>query len=73
LCHEEHLADKLILFLAQAQGELNFTTSRISQPLLTNIWVVQQFLPVKSLVEGKKEKPGKITKLADRDRKAESF
>jgi RNA 3'-terminal phosphate cyclase (ATP) len=57
---EEHLADQLIPFLALAQDESNFSVSRISRHLLTNIWVTQQFLPVKFIVEGKENQPGKI-------------
>ncbi|MCJ7496924.1 MAG: RNA 3'-terminal phosphate cyclase, partial [candidate division Zixibacteria bacterium] len=57
---EEHLADQLIPFLALAQDESNFSVSRISQHLLTNIWVTQQFLPVKIVVDGKENQPGKI-------------
>jgi len=57
---EEHLADQLIPFLALAQGESNFSVSKISQHLLTNIWITQQFLPVKIEVEGKENQPGKV-------------
>jgi RNA 3'-terminal phosphate cyclase (ATP) len=57
---EEHLADQLIPFLALAQGESNFTVSRISQHLLTNVWVPQQFLPVKIEVKGEENRPGRI-------------
>lgn len=57
---EEHLADQLIPFLALAQGESNFTVSRISQHLLTNVWVTQKFLPVNIKVEGEENQPGKI-------------
>lgn len=57
---EEHLADQLIPFLALAQGESNFSVSRISQHLLTNIWVTQQFLPVKIEVEGEENQRGKV-------------
>ncbi|MFQ5874470.1 MAG: RNA 3'-terminal phosphate cyclase, partial [Dehalococcoidia bacterium] len=61
---EEHLADQLIPFLALADGNASFTTSRISQHLLTNLWVVQQFLPVKFEVEGQEGTPGKVTKIS---------
>jgi len=57
---EEHLADQLIPFLTLAQGVSNFTVSRINLHLLTNIWVTQQFLPVKIEIEGKENQPGKI-------------
>lgn len=58
---EEHLADQLIPFLALAEGESSFSVSRISQHLLTNIWITQQFLPVKIEVKGKENQPGKVT------------
>jgi RNA 3'-terminal phosphate cyclase (ATP) len=57
---EEHLADQLIPFLALAQAESNFSVSRISQHLLTNIWMTQQFLPVKIGVDGRENQPGEI-------------
>lgn len=58
---DHRLADQLIPYLARASGESTFTTSKISSHLLTNIWVVQQFLPVKVMVEGEKGKAGKVT------------
>ncbi|MBI1987719.1 MAG: RNA 3'-phosphate cyclase [Nitrospinae bacterium] len=57
---EEHLADQLIPFLALAGGNSSFTTSRISQHLLTNIWVARYFLPVKFIVEGEEGSPGAV-------------
>lgn len=58
---DHRLADQLIPYLALAKGKSTFTTSKISSHLLTNIWVVQQFLPVEVMVEGEKGKEGKIT------------
>jgi len=58
---EPHLADQLIPYLALADGKSIFTVSRISQHLLTNIWVVRQFLQVKIEVEGKEREEGKIS------------
>jgi RNA 3'-terminal phosphate cyclase len=57
---EEHLADQLVPFLALAQRESNFTVSRISRHLLTNIWVVRQFLQVRIEVDGEENRPGKV-------------
>ncbi|MBI2877736.1 MAG: RNA 3'-phosphate cyclase [Candidatus Tectomicrobia bacterium] len=57
---DEHLADQLIPFLALAPGDSGFTTSRISQHLLTNLWVVRQFLPVEFTVEGEEGSPGAV-------------
>ena len=41
---DPHLADQLILPLALTDQPLAFRTSQITQHLLTNIWVVEQFL-----------------------------
>jgi RNA 3'-terminal phosphate cyclase (ATP) len=41
---DPHLADQLVVPMALAAGESRLVTSRITQHLLTNVWVVQQFL-----------------------------
>lgn len=58
---DPYLADQLLPYLAIAKGESIITTSRISRHLLTNIRVIEQFLPVKFIVEGKEGESGKIT------------
>lgn len=58
---EEHLADQLVPLMALAEGPSCFTTSRISLHLLTNIWVAEQFLPVKFQVDGEEGQPGRIS------------
>jgi RNA 3'-terminal phosphate cyclase (ATP) len=58
---DPHLADQLIPYLALADGQSSFAVSRISEHLLTNIWVVKQFLPTKITVEGDKGKAGAVT------------
>ncbi|MFQ6059433.1 MAG: RNA 3'-terminal phosphate cyclase [Anaerolineae bacterium] len=60
-CLDMHLADQLILPLALARGPSAFTTCRITQHLLTNIWVVEQFLDVRFEVEGGEGEGGKVT------------
>lgn len=57
---DPHLADQLIIYMALAEGESSFTTSRITQHLLTNIWVVEKFLPLRFEVEGELGKPGRV-------------
>jgi RNA 3'-terminal phosphate cyclase (ATP) len=57
---DPHLSDQLIPYLALAEGQSSFTVSLISKHLLTNIWVVQQFLPTKITVEGKEGSAGKV-------------
>ena len=59
-CLELHLADQLILPMALAHGPSAFTTCRITQHLLTNIWVVEQFLEVTFEVEGKEGGEGTV-------------
>jgi len=49
---DKHLADQLIVYCALANGESRFTTSEVSNHLLTNKWVVEQFLPAKISVNG---------------------
>ena len=43
---DEHLADQLILYMALAKGRSSIVTERITTHLRTNMWVVEQFLPV---------------------------
>jgi RNA 3'-terminal phosphate cyclase (ATP) len=57
---DPHLADQLIPHLALTDGQSSFSVSRISKHLLTNIWVVKQFLPTKIVVEGDEGKEGKV-------------
>jgi RNA 3'-terminal phosphate cyclase (ATP) len=57
---DPHLADQLIPYLALADGQSSFTISRISKHLLTNIWVVEQFLPTKITVEGEEGSEGRV-------------
>ena len=60
---EPHLADQLILPMALAKGESRFTTSQITRHLTTNIWLVQQFLPVRFEVHGAENESGEIVKV----------
>ncbi len=57
---DPHLADQLIGYMALANGVSSFTTTKITQHLLTNIWVVERFLPLKFEVEGKLGEPGRV-------------
>jgi RNA 3'-terminal phosphate cyclase (ATP) len=58
---DKHLADQLIPFMALAVGRSSFTTSEITLHLLTNIRVVEQFLPVKFEVDGEEGKSGQVS------------
>lgn len=55
-----YLADQLVLLMALAEGRSAITTSKITRHLLTNIWLAEQFLPVKFDVDGREGMPGQI-------------
>ncbi|MEE8638049.1 MAG: RNA 3'-terminal phosphate cyclase [Candidatus Margulisiibacteriota bacterium] len=59
-CIEKHLANQLILYMALAEGKSLFS-SEISNHVLTNIWVVEQFLPVKFVIKGKPGEVGSVS------------
>jgi RNA 3'-terminal phosphate cyclase (ATP) len=59
-CIDPHLSDQLIPFAALAKGKSLFTVSRITRHLLTNIWVVEQFLDVRIEVKGREGEPGRV-------------
>jgi len=57
---DPHLADQVILPLALAAGESTFTTCQITEHLLTNVWVVEQFLGPRFKIEGEKGEVGRV-------------
>jgi len=59
-CLDKHLADQLILPLALAPGPSAFTTCEITQHLLTNVWVVEQFLDIVFEIEGEEGQRGRV-------------
>jgi RNA 3'-terminal phosphate cyclase (ATP) len=59
-CIDPYLADQLVPFMALAKGNSPFTTARITEHLLANLWVTQHFLGVKILREGGTGMSGKI-------------
>jgi len=59
-CVDSHLADQLIPFMAMAKGNSAFTTTRITEHLLTNLWVIQHFKNVRISVIGEKGREGKV-------------
>jgi len=57
---DPYVVDQLVLPMALAKGQSRVVTARVSQHLLTNIWVVRQFLSRRPLVE---EGPGGLAAL----------
>ncbi|MGE5189037.1 MAG: RNA 3'-terminal phosphate cyclase [Gemmatimonadota bacterium] len=57
---DPHLADQLVPYLAMSGGESEFTTSRVTPHLLTNLWAVGLFRPFRYDVDGELGKPGRV-------------
>ncbi len=55
---DPYLADQLVLPMALAAGSSQLSTQRVTQHLLTNAWVVNQFLPGCVSVDGQEGEPG---------------
>ena len=41
---DRHLADQILIYLALAEGPSSLTTEAVTSHLLTNVWVIEQFL-----------------------------
>jgi RNA 3'-terminal phosphate cyclase len=59
-CIDFHLSDQLAPFMALAKGYSSFTTTQLTDHLLTNLWVIGQFLGIKILRTGKKGERGRV-------------
>jgi RNA 3'-phosphate cyclase len=59
-CIDPYLSDQLIPFMALAKGNPSFTTTQITEHLLTNLWVVENFLKVKILKKGERGEEGRV-------------
>lgn len=57
---DPHLSDQIVLYLAMCREESVFSTSRITEHLMTNLWVIGLFLQYAYVVEGETGKPGMI-------------
>ncbi len=62
---DPHLADQILLFLAlitdtQRKGTFSFTTSQITNHLITNIWTIKRFLEVEITFSGELGKVGRV-------------
>ncbi len=57
---DRHLADQIVLYLSLAKGPSTIVTEEITTHLLTNLWVIEQFLGPMFEVEGVLGEAGKI-------------
>ena len=58
---DPHLADQLVLYLAQAKGTSVLATSCITGHLLTNLLVTGLFLDLDARISGRRDAPGTVT------------
>lgn len=59
---EAHLADQLLIYLAMIPGSQRFTVAAVTEHLLTNAWVIEQFMPVRFDITGGLQEPGLVIK-----------
>ncbi len=59
-CLDPHLADQIVLYLSLAQEDSSFTTPRITQHLITNLWVIEKFLNVRYEIQGELDSEGRV-------------
>lgn len=57
---DRHMADQAVLYAILAAGETCLTTEEVTRHLLTNLWVVGQFVGERFNVEGEESRPGSI-------------
>lgn len=57
---DQHLPDQIVLYLSMCDTESVFTTSRITQHLMTNLWTISLFREFHYSIEGEIGKPGKV-------------
>jgi RNA 3'-terminal phosphate cyclase (ATP) len=57
---DPHLADQILIYLALARGPSSFTTAAVTSHLLTNVWVIAQFLGPVLEVRGNLGEPGEV-------------
>jgi RNA 3'-terminal phosphate cyclase (ATP) len=55
------MADQILLYAALAEGKTQFSTSKITNHLLTNLWVLRKFLPLNIDITGIPGEHGSIT------------
>jgi RNA 3'-terminal phosphate cyclase (ATP) len=57
---DPHMSDQIVLYLSLCERESVFTTSCVTDHLLTNLWTIEQFHEYRYDVEGKVGKPGMV-------------
>ena len=58
---DPRLADQVLLYACLVPRPSEFTTTGVTEHLLTSAWVLRQFLPARITIDGEKGSPGKVT------------
>ena len=64
---DQHLGDQLLLPMALAEGVTEYAVSMVTQHLLTNAWLIGQFLEAEVSISGKEHEPGVVAIRAHLD------
>ncbi|MBI2583543.1 MAG: RNA 3'-terminal phosphate cyclase [Candidatus Aenigmarchaeota archaeon] len=69
-CIDEWMSDQILPYLAMAaeKGPSTISVAETTRHAITNIWVIEKFLPVKFSVKGKEGEPGIISVEKDQDK-----
>lgn len=59
-CVDHYMADQLLLPLSIIPGKSAFYTNEVSHHLLTNAYVIRQFLPVEINIDGRLNSPARV-------------
>jgi RNA 3'-phosphate cyclase len=59
-CIDPYLADQVLPFMALAKGNSSFTATQMTDHLLTNLWVIQQFMDVEISRTGERGERGRV-------------
>ena len=57
---DPYLADQIVIYLSLARDTSSFTTSRITKHLITNLWVIENFLNITYRIEGDLNSEGRV-------------
>ncbi len=64
-CLDPHLSDQIVPFMALTKDKPSFSTTKITDHLLTNIWVVKNFFNRRIILKGEKGEGGEVEFLSD--------
>lgn len=58
---DEYLADQILLTACLSEGSSFFRVNKITQRLITTVWVIKQFIPISIVVKGHEGEAGSVS------------